>query len=107
MEASGLHEPTRKIKLPRITYHLEDLCRNDAVVIKVMGICEAEAVRFGKEQKRRLKAGENEWEVRHSLNTHVALADAFNNLTARQMEWVARKAYEAAGIGRPKIDFAD
>jgi len=67
---------------------------------QVFGPLEQAAHNFGLEQRQRLLDGETKTEVMTSLNVHVALADSNNDLSAKQMERLARVAYRAAGIQR-------
>lgn len=106
MEASAVHEPTRKIRLPKIRRELEDLCSNDPVVIHVMGILETEAVRFGADQRQRILAGEREVDVRISIGVHVGIADACNNLSSKQMNYLLDICYDAAGLKRSSVKMA-
>lgn len=69
---------------------------------KVFGPLELAAHNFGLEQRQRLADGDTKFEVCKSLNMHVALADDKHDLSAKQMERLARIAYRAAGI--PRMD---
>lgn len=73
---------------------------------EVFGPLEITAHRFGMEQRKRLLDGDSKVEVQTSLNVHVALADVRHDLSARQMERLARVAYRAAGIPRVDMKYA-
>lgn len=103
MEASALHEPTRKIRLPKIRRDVADLCGDDPVVIHLMGILETEAVRFGADQRHRLDAGEREMEIRISIGVHIGMADAGNNLSTKQAEYLTQICFDAAGLKRSSV----
>lgn len=107
MEASGLHEPTRKFRV-RIRQDLSARHNSDPVVIYTMGLLENEAGRFGKEQRDLICRGKSsEKDVRYALRVHVALADSGNNLTPKQMEYLTSICFTAAGLGRASIDNFD
>lgn len=98
MEAAQ-QELTRKLKFPQAQ------STEPAQPAKVFGPLEQAAHRFGLEQRRRLADGESKVDVQTALNVHVALADSNNDLSARQMERLARIAYRAAGIERPDMHY--
>ena len=96
---SAQQEPTRRVKFPQGNN------TEPAQPAKVFGPLELAAHRFGMEQRQRLADGDTKVDVQTALNVHVALADSNNDLSAKQMERLARIAYRAAGISRPDMHY--
>jgi hypothetical protein len=87
----------------RVRKHVDMGARKstDPVVIYTMALLEAEADRFGQEQRKRLEADPTlKLDVIHAINVHIALADALLNLSREQCRRMDEVCREAVGLVR-------